>query len=24
MKGVGFFDLMEENLKSLREGLGCR
>ncbi len=24
MKGVGFFDIMEENLKSLREGLGCR
>lgn len=22
--GKGFFDLMEENLKSLREGLGCR
>jgi zinc transport system substrate-binding protein len=24
MKGVGFFDIMEENLRSLREGLGCR
>ncbi len=24
MKRVGFFDMMEENLKSLREGLGCR
>ena len=23
-KGVGFFDIMEENLKNLREGLGCR
>ncbi len=23
-RGVGFFDLMEEDLKSLREGLGCR
>ncbi len=23
-KGVGFFDLMEKNLASLREGLGCR
>jgi len=22
--GVGFFELMEENLKILREGLGCR
>jgi len=24
MKRVGFFDMMEENLRSLREGLGCR
>ncbi|MGZ7065591.1 MAG: metal ABC transporter solute-binding protein, Zn/Mn family [Candidatus Aminicenantales bacterium] len=24
VKGVGFFDIMEENLKNLREGLGCR
>lgn len=24
MKGVGFFDMMEENLRNLREGLGCR
>jgi zinc transport system substrate-binding protein len=24
MKGVGFFDIMEENLRNLREGLGCR
>jgi zinc transport system substrate-binding protein len=24
MKGLGFFDIMEENLRSLREGLGCR
>jgi zinc transport system substrate-binding protein len=24
VKGVGFFDIMGENLKSLREGLGCR
>jgi zinc transport system substrate-binding protein len=23
-RGVGFFDLMEENLKAIREGLGCR
>jgi len=23
-RGVGFFDLMEEDLKSLRDGLGCR
>ena len=23
-RGVGFFDLMEENLNSLRDGLGCR
>lgn len=23
-KGVGFFDLMEENLATLRDGLGCR
>jgi zinc transport system substrate-binding protein len=23
-RGVGFFDLMEKNLASLREGLGCR
>ena len=23
-RGVGFFDLMDEDLKSLREGLGCR
>ncbi len=23
-RGVGFFELMEENLRSLREGLGCR
>lgn len=23
-RGYGFFDLMEDNLKSLREGLGCR
>jgi len=23
-KGVGFFDIMEENLRNLREGLGCR
>ncbi len=23
-RGVGFFDLMEENLATLREGLGCR
>ena len=23
-KGVGFFDMMEENLRSLKEGLGCR
>jgi zinc transport system substrate-binding protein len=24
LKGVGFFDMMEENLRALREGLGCR
>jgi len=24
VKGVGFFDIMGENLKNLREGLGCR
>jgi len=24
VKGAGFFDIMGENLKSLREGLGCR
>jgi len=24
LKGVGFFDMMEENLMALREGLGCR
>jgi zinc transport system substrate-binding protein len=24
VKGVGFFDIMEENLKNLREGLGCK
>jgi len=23
-RGVGFFELMEENLKNLRDGLGCR
>jgi zinc transport system substrate-binding protein len=23
-KGVGFFDMMEQDLRSLREGLGCR
>jgi len=23
-RGVGFFELMEENLASLRDGLGCR
>jgi zinc transport system substrate-binding protein len=24
VKGVGFFDIMEDNLRNLREGLGCR
>jgi zinc transport system substrate-binding protein len=24
VKGIGFFDIMEENLRNLREGLGCR
>lgn len=24
VKGIGFFDIMDENLKTLREGLGCR
>jgi zinc transport system substrate-binding protein len=24
LKGLGFFDIMEGNLRSLREGLGCR
>ena len=23
-KGVGFFDIMEENLRNLKNGLGCR